>query len=100
MDALNYWSYVTEVWIILGLILIIGDVFLGFNFFVLPIGIAALIMSALVYVDNNEVFGPIVLFSDWKVVIFWFALLSMVSVGLLKYFFQRNQKDEPDVNNY
>ncbi|MBT4888038.1 MAG: hypothetical protein HON65_00595 [Rhodospirillales bacterium] len=100
MDALNYWSYVTEVWIILGLILIIGDVFLGFNFFVLPIGIAALIMSALVYVDNNEVFGPIVLFSDWKVVIFWFAILSMVSVGLLKYFFQRNQKDEPDVNNY
>ena len=85
---------------ILGLILIIGDVFLGFNFFVLPIGIAALIISALVYIENNDVFGPIILFSDWKVVIFWFAVLSIISVGLLKYVFQRNQKDEPDINSY
>jgi len=100
VDALNYWSYVAEVWVILGLILIIGDIYLGFNFFVLPIGIASLIISALVYIENNDVFGPIILFSDWKMVIFWFAILSIISLGLLKYFFQRGPKDEPDVNNY
>ena len=100
MDALNYWSYVTEVWVIMGLLLIIGDIFLGFNFFVLPIGIAALIISVFVYIENNDVFGPIIIFSDWKMVIFWFAVLSIISVGLLRYFFQRNQKDVPDVNEY
>lgn len=100
MIELNYWAYVTEIWIIFGLALIIADVFLGFNFFVLPVGIAALIISILVYVENNAVFEPIILFESWKVIFLSFAGLSLVSVGLLKFVFQRNKRDDPDVNIY
>ena len=100
MLDLNYWVYVTEVWIILGLVLIVADVFLGFNFFVLPIGIAALILAFLVYSENNALFGSIVLFDNWRDVIIWFSALSVASVGLLKIVFQRKNKSEPDINKY
>jgi len=97
---LNYWAYVTEVWLIIGLVLIIADVFLGFNFFVLPAGIAALIIGALVYAENNALFEPFVLFETWRTIILSFAALSLASVGLLKFFLQRNSTTGPDVNNY
>ncbi len=97
---LNYWVFVAEVWLVIGLILIISDIFLGFNFFVLPVGVAALIMSVLVYSDNNAVFDTFYLFDTWRVVILSFAALSVASVLLLKFLFQRKKKDEPDINIY
>jgi membrane protein implicated in regulation of membrane protease activity len=97
---LNYWVFVTEVWLILGIALIIADIFLGFNFFVLPVGIAALIIAGLIFGESRELFGSTILFENWKVVVLWFAGLSLVSVGLLKIFFQRSKKDEADINQY
>ena len=100
MIELNYWAYVTEIWLITGLILVIADIFLGFGFFVLPIGVAALIMSLLIYGENNALYGSFILFENWKFVIVCFSVLSVISVGLLKLFFQRSSKDDPDVNKY
>tara|TARA_A100001391_G_scaffold187625_1_gene157630 strand:- start:69 stop:335 length:267 start_codon:yes stop_codon:yes gene_type:complete len=87
-------------WLILGIILIIADIFLGFNLFVLPVGVAALITSGLIFVENNAFISSIILFENWKIVLLCFAALSIVSVGLLKIVFQRNKKNEPDINKY
>ncbi len=100
MIDLNYWVYVTEVWLIIGLVLIIADIFLGFNFFVLPIGIAALIVAFLIFGENGALFGSVILFDSWRDVIIWFAGLSVASVGLLKLIFQRSRKDSSDINKY
>ncbi len=100
MVDLSYWVYVSEVWMVLGIVLIIADIFLWFKLFVLPVGVAAIITSGLVYGENNAFYGSIVLFENWKIVLLCFAVLSIVSVGLLKIIFQRNKKDEPDVNEY
>jgi len=97
---LNYWIFVPEVWLIFGLILVIADVFLGFNFFVLPVGVASFIISALIYGENNMLFGTLVLFKSWKVVVLYFAGLSLVSVSLLRFVFQRRKKNQPDINEY
>ncbi len=100
MLDLNYWVYVPEVWLILGLTLIIADIFLGFGFFVLPVGVASLIVAFLIYGENNGIFGPVILFDSWRDVLIWFAGLSVASVGLLRVVFQRRNKDQPDVNKY
>ena len=100
MLDLNYWVYVPEVWLILGLFLIISDIFVGFNFFVLPIGIAALIVAFLIFGENRSLFGSVYLFDSWRDVVIWFAALSVAAVGILKLLFQRRDKDQPDINKY
>jgi len=96
----NYWAYVEEIWVIFGLFLIIADIFLGFNFFVLPAGIAALIISGLLYLENRALLGDFVLFETWRTVIFSFAVVAIVSVGILKLVFQRKKNTDSDVNTY
>lgn len=87
-------------WLILGLVLIIADIFLGFNFFVLPFGVAALLVATMVYLQESGRLGDLQLFSNWEGVVYWFAGLSVVSVGLLKLFFQKKADDRQDINEY
>ncbi|MCB2101406.1 MAG: hypothetical protein KDE22_11080 [Rhodobacterales bacterium] len=97
---LAYWLFEPKVWIILGIVLIIADVFLGYTFFVLPIGVAALLIAGLIFAQGKLWFGDTVIFETWHDVGLWFAVLSVVSIGLLKMLARRWIKDQPDINEY
>ena len=90
----------THFWLILGLVLIISDIFLGFNFFVLPVGVAALLVSAIIYGQKAGLTGDFQLYTDWQGVAYWFASLSVVSVGLLRFLFQMKHDGQKDINEY
>lgn len=94
------WIYNFETWIILGIVFIILDVFLGYNFFVLPVGVAALVMAVLLYLQKEQTLGDFVLFETWHGIGMTFAALSVVSIGIIKFGFQRNKDDTPDINEY
>ena len=96
----SYWVFKPELWIILGIILITLDIFIGFEFFVLPVGVAALILSGIIYATINVWFGEFVPFETWKGVLIWFSVLSIISVGIIRFFFQRSKKQQPDINRY
>lgn len=89
-----------QFWVALGLVLVLADIFLGFSLFVLPVGVAALIVAGIVFVQTNAILGITQLYSDWQGLVYWFAGLSVVSVGLLRLIFQRPKKDLPDINQY
>lgn len=89
-----------QFWVALGLVLVLADIFLGFSLFVLPVGVAALIVAGIIFVQTNAILGITQLYSDWQGLVYWFAGLSVVSVGLLRLIFQRPKKDLPDINQY
>ena len=95
-----FWVFKPELWIILGIILIILDLLIGFDFFVLPVGISALLMAGIIYVQLNDWFGEFVVFQTWVGLLIWFSALSFISIGIIKLFFQKSKEDQPDINQY
>ncbi|MDX1738427.1 MAG: hypothetical protein R3261_09325 [Alphaproteobacteria bacterium] len=94
------WFFAPKVWTILGIILIAGDIFLGYSLFILPVGIAALILAALLFAQQELIFGDMVLFSTWHAIGITFAILSVGCILALRFIFQRKKDSEPDINEY
>jgi len=89
-----------QFWVAVGLLLVLADIFLGFNLFVLPVGVAALIVAGIIVMQSNAVLGMAQLYADWQGLVYWFAGLSVISVVLLRLVFQRAKQDAPDINQY
>ena len=87
-----------EFWLILGLILIITDIFLG-SFFLLPIGVSAFIISGSLYSQAQLWLGSVFL-ETWKDVLIYFSALSVLSIGIVKLIFQRKADNKDDINEY
>jgi membrane protein implicated in regulation of membrane protease activity len=97
---LAYWLFRPEVWMILGIVLVLADVLIGFATFVLPVGIAAAIVAGLLYGQQNLWYGDHVLFEVWRDVGLWFAGLSILSIAIVKLAFQRKRGSQDDINQY
>ena len=97
---ISYWIFKSEPWIILGIILIMLDIFIGFNFFILPVGISALIISGIIYAQVNTWFGESLIFETWTGILIGFSVLSIISIGIIKLIFQNSKKSQSDINQY
>ena len=95
----SYWVFQSKVWVILGFILIIIDIFIG-SFFILPIGVAAFLVSGLILAQNQLWFGDFMLFETWRDIAVYFAIFSIVSIGIIRLIFQRRIKGQTDINEY
>ena len=99
---INFLFFLPQTWIILGILLIIADIFLGYDFFVLPVGVSALIISLILYLQTGsfEEMGDFILFNTWHDVAYWFSGLSVVSIILMRLLFKLRKKDRIDINEY
>ena len=95
----TYWVFQLKVWLILGFGLIIIDIVLA-TFFLLPIGIAAFLVGGLILVQNQLWFGDVVFFETWHDIMIYFAVLSVVSIGIIRVIFQKRRKNTADINEY
>ena len=95
----SYWIFQSKVWVILGLTLIIIDIFLG-SFFILPIGVAAFLVSGLIFAQNQLWFGDFMFFETWRGIAVYFAIFSIISIGIIRLIFQRRIKGQTDINEY
>jgi len=94
-----------ELWVIIGILLIIIDITIGFEFFVLSIGLSSFIVAFLLFsqeklwlIDFNISY---VILSDWKDVLITLSILSILTIGIIKYVFQnRFKKSKKDINDY
>ena len=98
-SALDYWSVQPELWLILALVLVGADIVFGFQYFVLSIGVAALLLAGVLFAQQNLWFGEAVEFETWRGVGVWFAVLSVASIFLIK-FLVRKRRGPPDINEY
>ena len=106
---LNNWSFHPEAWLILGILLVLSDLVLGMNYFLLPLGIAAFLTAVLVALGNSLIsdevlmgeswMTSVLIFESWKDLFYWFAGLSVLCTISLRFFF-RKAHAETDINDY
>ena len=95
-ETINYWLLLPEVWLIAGIILIVVELLLGTAYFLLALGVAALIFSGLVFLQEKELINFV---TDWMDIAVVYGLLTLVSIFILKFFVQDKAKGE-DINKY
>lgn len=96
---MDYWSFQPEIWVILAILLVGADILLGLQFFVLAIGVAALLLSGVLFAQQNLWFGDALVIETWRGVGVWFSALSLVSIFLIKLVL-RWRRGQPDINEY
>ena len=94
----SYWIFQPHAWLILGLTILILDIFLGFV--LLPFAISAIIISALIYSDQNLIFFDFIFFENWKDIFLCYAALIILTLILLRFFLQFRKRDKFDINKY
>ena len=99
VSVLGYWSLQPEFWLILALVLVGADIVLGLQFFVLSMGVAALVLSGVLFAQENQWFGDSVVIETWHSVGVWFAVLSVASIFLIR-FLARQRRGQADINEY
>lgn len=97
--SLSYWFFQPQFWLIVGILLVIIDIFLLGSSFLLPIGISALILSVLVYFDTSNVW-EFQLFDTWRKILLYFGILSVVSIFIIKIFIKARGDKGKDINQY
>ena len=95
--SLSVWAFSPELWFTLAIVLIIADLLIGMEFFVLSVGVAAFMISGLMWMQHQGVFE---LFENWRQIALCFGLFSLFSIALIKWMFQRPGEDNPDINEY
>ena len=95
--SLSAWAFSPGAWFTLAIVLIIADVLIGMEFFVLSVGVAALMISGLMWTQHQGVFE---IFDNWRQVALCFGVFSLFSIAVIKSVFQESGEDNPDINEY
>ena len=96
VDLINYWLLLPKVWIIFGFALVILEILIGTGYISLSFGIAAILMSLIVYSQNTWNYSATL---NWMDIAFLYGILSIVAILILKLFSQ-NQSATKDINKY
>lgn len=98
MGIVESWALNTEAWVVIGVVLVLAEIFLGTAHVVLSIGLAAFAISGLLYGQEQGWLGTRLLIETWRGALIWFAILSVASIVLVRVFARTRNKD--DVNTY
>ena len=96
IDSVNYWLLQPQIWLILGIILIIAEVLIGAAYFLLALGVACLLFALTMFLQEMGLF---LLIEDWIDVSFSYGVLALASVATLKLFVEKGAKSD-DINKY
>ena len=98
--SFDYLIFLNETWIILGILLVISEIFVG-GFIFLSFGIAAFLVSIFLYIQFEFHDLPLIL-SSWRdVIIAYSVLIMIVSVISRRFLPSKNNKEfSKDINEY
>ena len=99
MSSLLLFLLLYKVWIIIGVFLIIIEIFDN-NFFFLPIGLAALFTALSLYVDQKDYISELNLLNSWSIILIYFSFFSILSVYILRFIFHSKIEKNKDINKY
>ena len=95
--------YVFQIWIILGIILIVLEMFDTSTLFFLPLGLAGLVMSGWLYLTEIEVISMSLMPNKWFWLVFVWVMLGLcftILLTMLRKFGLFGKKEDHDVNQY
>jgi membrane protein implicated in regulation of membrane protease activity len=97
--SFSYWMFQPYFWVVLGISIIIIDVFF-IGGVLLPFGISSLIIAAFRFSDQNMFLEDFLFFETWRDILLYYSLLSLFSLGALRLFVKIGDKNKIDINDY
>ena len=98
------WAYQPQVWVIVGLILVVLEVTDGSAIFFLPMGIGAELMALWIFTFNEGVLPENWMPTNWYwLLAIWIVISLLATVTLARYRKFKASRDEnsiDDINNY
>ena len=98
------WAYQPQVWVIVGLILVVLEVTDGSAIFFLPMGIGAELMALWIFTFNEGVLPEKWMPTNWYwLLAIWIVISLLATVTLARYKKFKASRDEnsiDDINNY
>ena len=98
--TLDYLIFVPEIWVVLAIILVLADLFFGFNYLLLPVGVACFAIAGLVFMHNHGWLPEFIVLENWLHVGYWFTGFLVISVVVLRIFSRSNIRKDDDINQY
>ena len=98
-NLVTFWIFQPYSWLILGIIIIIFDIFF-LGMVLLPFGLSSLIIATLLYFDYKMYFSNFVFFETWRDILIYYAIFSIISLGAIKFFLRKNKTSRSDINEY
>jgi membrane protein implicated in regulation of membrane protease activity len=92
--------YTAELWIALGLLLLVIEIFDGSMALFLPSGVGALANAGVLYLQTHGQWVDYLLITRWHEVLLSFAILSGIAVVIIRLFFKPRQTSKADINDY
>lgn len=84
-----------DAWLIMSVILVILEIFIGSLVFFLPLGISSLIVGLILKIQQN---ADIILIDQWSYSLVLWGIISIIISFVIQKFFKSDNKK--DVNNY
>jgi len=97
---LNIWLLQFEIWIIIGIILILLELTDGSAIFFLPLGIGSFILSLYLYLCNTELISETLIINSWYILLVAWAILSLITSIIISLARKRYSNENPDINDY
>ena len=99
MNAILLFLFVPKVWIAIGFILIIIEIFDG-NMLFLPTGLGALFTSFSLFIDGKDIFTNNNILNHWGLILIYFLLSSIILILILRKIFKTKYEKTDDINLY
>jgi len=101
INATSFWTFLPQTWVIIGIILIILEVFDG-NLIAFSFGVSALILAILLWTDEKYILGDFIIIESTRELLYAYGVISLLSIILIKFIFQpwKSKRGEKDINIY
>ena len=98
-SLVTFWIFQPYSWLILGIIIIIFDIFF-LGMVLLPFGLSSLVIAALLYFDDKMYFSDFVFFETWRDILIYYAIFSIISLVAVKFLLRKGKTSKSDINDY
>jgi len=96
---LTYWLFLPQIWVALGLVLVLLELTDGSAIFFLPMGLASFLLALMLFGVNNDFLPHGLLPNAWYWLLsVWIAVSVIVSFLLSN--FRKSRMSKPDINDY
>ena len=99
MSSIFLFLYVPKVWIAIGIILIIIEIYDG-NMLFLPTGLGALFTSFSLFIDGKDIFTNNNILNHWGIILIYFLISSIIFIFILRKIFKSKYEKSDDINIY
>lgn len=99
MNTLLLFLLIPKVWIAIGIVLIIIEIFDG-NMLFLPTGLGALFTSLSLFIDGKDILSNNNLLNHWGIILIYFLISSIIFIFILRKIFKSKYEKSDDINIY